>query len=107
MQKVLSLIGSVLLTVSCTVAAKPLLGNYAPPPPMTDAQVIEMLEYADLIQCIEGVCSNESTGEYFGEGPDGFSLAFPPGLYTVEEIEAASPYIMDYLKRTAPVLLER
>ena len=57
---------------------------------MTEERKEEILRDAELVYCEGGRCINLTTGESMGEGPAGYTLVFPEGTYTDEEIKEVS-----------------
>lgn len=63
-------------------------------------KVVEAIEVAQLVECRMGTCFNLHTGEKFQEpsSQEGYIITFPPGLYSTEEIQELSPYVVEYVK---------
>lgn len=66
-----------------------------------DAQLYaEMVDSSDLVYCNQGICNYVDNGdlftEYDGQPKDGYTIAFPAGKFTVEEIDFYRPMLTEF-----------
>lgn len=71
---------------------------------------LKMVEESELVSCDTGTCRYLVDGEILEgvEGiPNGISVVFPDGAFTVDQIEYYSPLINDYWKNYLAVVQQK